>query len=93
MSRLLLIPKVSEKAIAQAEAATYIFEVPVTANKVEVAKAVKETFKVDVLSVNMLIAKGKTKRFRRVLGQEKDIKKAIVKIKKGQSIALFEGAK
>ncbi len=93
MSRVTLVPRVSEKAIMLAEKGTYIFEVPTSANKVEIAKAVKEAFKVDVIDVNIIIAKGKVKTFRRTKGQEKDIKKALVKLKKGQSIALFEGAK
>lgn len=93
MSQLILTPKISEKAINLAERGIYVFEVPQSANKIEVAKAVEAAFKVNVIDVNMMIAKGKTKRFRRVLGRQRDIKKALVKVKAGQSIALFEGAK
>lgn len=92
MSTLILSPKVSEKAVALAEKGVYVFEVPVSTNKIEVAKAVAERFKVDVTEVNMLIAKGKVKRFRRQLGREKTVKKAMVHLKAGQSIKLFEGA-
>jgi large subunit ribosomal protein L23 len=76
-----------------AERGIYIFEVPTSTNKIEVAKAVEAAFKVNVTDVNMIIAKGKVKRFRRLVGRERDIKKAMVKLKAGQSIALFEGAK
>ena len=93
MSQLVLIPKVSEKAIAAAERGQYVFEVPTATNKVEVAKAVAGQFNVKVETVNMLITKGKVKRFRRGLGQRVDVKKAVVTLKKGQSIKLFEGAK
>lgn len=93
MSELLLTPKISEKAIGLAERGVYVFEVPASTNKVEVAKAVEAAFKVTVIDVNMMIAKGKAKRFRQIKGQERDIKKALVKVKAGQSIALFEGAK
>ncbi len=93
MSQLVLIPKVSEKAIAAAERGQYVFEVPTATNKVEVARAVAAQFNVKVETVNMLITKGKLKRFRRSLGQRVDVKKAIVTLKKGQSIKLFEGAK
>lgn len=93
MSQMTLSPKISEKAIYLAEKGQYVFEVPADANKIQVAKAVAEAFKVEVLEVNIMIQKGKAKRFRQVRGREKDIKKAVVKIKPGQSIALFEGAK
>ncbi|MBW3538403.1 50S ribosomal protein L23 [Candidatus Parcubacteria bacterium] len=93
MSQLILSPRISEKAIALAEQGTYVFEVPKSANKIEVTKAVETAFKVQVASVNMLVAKGKLKRFKRVLGRQRDVKKAMVKLAKGQSIKLFEGAK
>jgi large subunit ribosomal protein L23 len=93
MQTLVLTPKISEKAMYLAEQSIYIFEVPSSTNKIEVAKAVEAAFKVDVTSVNMIIAKGKVKRFRRVLGRERDVKKAMVKLKAGQTIKLFEGAK
>jgi len=93
MSQLILTPKISEKAMYMAERGIYIFEVPTSTNKIEVAKAVEATFKVNVTDVNMIVAKGKVKRFRRLVGRERDIKKAMVKVKAGQSIALFEGAK
>lgn len=93
MSQLLLTPKISEKAIHLAERSIYVFEVPTSANKIEVTKAIEAAFKVNVVSVNMLVHKGKLKRFRQVFGRQKDTKKAMVKLKPGQSIALFEGAK
>jgi large subunit ribosomal protein L23 len=90
---LVLTPKISEKAIYLAERGIYIFEVPSSTNKIEVAKAVEAAFKVNVTDVNIVIAKGKLKRFKQILGRQKDIKKAMVKVKAGQSIKLFEGAK
>ncbi len=93
MSNLLLTPHISEKAIMLAEKGTYVFEVPTSTNKIEVTKAVEAAFKVEVVDVNMIITKGKLKRFKRVLGRERDQKKAMVTLKKGQTIALFEGAK
>lgn len=92
MSQLILTPKISEKSMFLAERGIYVFEVPVSTNKIEVAKAVEAAFKVNVTDVNMVIAKGKVKRFKQVLGRERDIKKAMVKVKAGQSIKLFEGA-
>ena len=47
----------------------------------------------NVTDVNMVITKGKLKRFKRMPGRQKDIKKAIVKVQAGQKITLFEVAK
>jgi len=93
MSQMVLTPKISEKAIYLAERGIYVFEVPSNANKIEVAKTVEAVFKVNVTDVNMAIAKGKLKRFKQIMGRQKDIKKAMVKLKAGQKIDLFEGAK
>jgi large subunit ribosomal protein L23 len=93
MSNMLLKPRISEKAIMLAERGTYVFEVPSSTNKVEITKAVQAAFKVEVTSVNIIIVKGKIKRFKKLLGRQNDTKKALVTLKKGQSIALFEGAK
>lgn len=93
MNQMILTPKISEKAVYLAERSTYVFEVPMDANKIEIAKAVEAAFKVNVTDVNIVVSKGKSKRFRRLLGRERNVKKAMVKIKAGQSIALFEGAK
>ncbi len=88
-----LAPRVSEKAIGLAEHGTYVFDVPTAANKIEIAKAVESAFKVEVRDVNIMIVKGKVKRFRKMIGREKNTKKAMVTLKQGQKIALFEGAK
>jgi large subunit ribosomal protein L23 len=93
MSQMVLTPKISEKAIYLAERGIYVFEVPSSANKIEVAKAVEAAFKVNVTDVNMVITKGKLKRFKQIMGRQKDIKKAMVKLKADQKIDLFEGAK
>lgn len=90
---LILTPRISEKAIGMAERGVYVFEVPSGTNKHEIAKAVAAQYKVEVTGVNILVHKGKVKRFRRVLGRQGNTKKAMVKVKAGQTIALFEGAK
>ncbi|HUC86753.1 MAG TPA: 50S ribosomal protein L23 [Candidatus Saccharimonadales bacterium] len=97
MSQLVLIPRVSEKSIAMAERQTYVFEVPTSSNKIQVAEAVEQAFKVKVAKVNMLIAKGKTVNWRRgakrTPGRRSDIKKAMVTLQKGHKIGLFEEGK
>lgn len=87
-----LAPRITEKAIALAENGTYVFDVPMSANKIEITKAVQKTFNVEVVDVNIIINKGKVKRFKQMLGRQRDTKKALVRLKDGQKIALFEGA-
>lgn len=87
-----LTPHVSEKAVAMAENGTYVFDVPTSANKITVAQAIEAAFKVEVVDVNMLVTKGKLKRFQKSQGRRKDTKKAYVQLKKGQTLAIFEGA-
>jgi large subunit ribosomal protein L23 len=92
MNHIVLTPKISEKAIYLAERGIYVFEVPTSTNKIEVTKAVEAAFKVNVTDVNMIITKGKLKRYKQILGRQKDVKKAMVKLQPGQKISLFEGA-
>ncbi len=87
-----IAPHISEKAVAMADNGVYVFDVPSNANKINVAQAVEKAFKVEVVDVNILVAKGKLKRFQKNSGRRKDVKKAYVKLKKGQTIAIFEGA-
>lgn len=90
---LILTPKISEKAITFAEKGVYVFEVPTSTNKIEVRKAVEASFKVNVVDVRMIVVKGKVKTFKQIKGTQKTVKKAMVKLKSGQTIAFFEGAK
>ena len=61
------------------------------ATKDEIAAAVEELFKVKVIKVNTLITKGKTKRFKGILGRRSDVKKAIVTLQEGQTIDISTG--
>ncbi|MEI8321390.1 MAG: 50S ribosomal protein L23 [Alphaproteobacteria bacterium] len=83
---LILRPIVTEKATQLMQFNKYSFEVPLSATKPEVKKAVEELFKVDVLAVNTLRLAGKKKIFKGRLGQRSDYKKAIVSLKQGQTI-------
>jgi large subunit ribosomal protein L23 len=98
--RTVLLPVVSEKAVALADAErTYLFLVDKNSNKVEVARAVNERFKVKVEAVNIAVVKGKPKAglvkrgSRRIKGRRSDVKKAYVRLKEGESIKLFEEEK
>lgn len=82
---------VSEKGSMLLERAnTYVFEVATDSNKVEIKKAVEMIFSVNVLSVRTMNMYGKSKRLGRFVGRRAHWKKAIVKLKAGQTIELFE---
>lgn len=90
MSQLILKPIISEKSIMLAANRVYTFEVPMATNKIEVARAVKTAFNVDATDVRIVITKGKVKRFKGKSGRRVDVKKAMVAVKEGQSIKIFE---
>lgn len=87
----LISPRVSEKAAVLAHKGTYVFNVPVTANKVEIKKAVEAFFKVNVVGVRTVRGVGKIVRRGRTAGLRNRWKKAIVSLKHGQKIDLYEG--
>jgi large subunit ribosomal protein L23 len=65
--------------------------VPLEATKPQIKEAIEALFNVNVVSVNTMVVKGKTKQFRGVPGKRSDIKKAIVRLKDGQSIDVTTG--
>jgi large subunit ribosomal protein L23 len=67
----------------------YVFEVKPNATKPQIKKAVEKLFNVTVDSVNTIVVKGKKKRMGRFAGYRSDWKKAIVKVRAGQTIARF----
>ena len=68
----------------------FIFEVARDANKIQIKKAVESIFNVKVDTVRTLRVHGKPKRMGRYAGHRPDWKKAVVTLKKGQTIELFE---
>lgn len=71
----------------------FTFAVDKSSNKKQVKQAIEEYFNVDVLKVNLLKFKGKLKKvgkYKRQISKGLDWKKAIVKIKEGQKIDLFD---
>jgi len=86
-------PLVTEKTAMLGEQNKYVFEVAPAATKPSVKKAVEQIFAVSVTKVNMLVVKGKTKRFRGTIGQKSDVKKAIVTLAKDNVIDLTGGVK
>jgi large subunit ribosomal protein L23 len=94
MRNVLIRPLITEKMNDLTESQVkYGFIVDVKANKVEIARAIKSKFDVDVESINTIKIKGKTKsqftRKGRFEGKTPTYKKAIVTLKEGQTIDLF----
>jgi large subunit ribosomal protein L23 len=87
----IVAPIITEKATLLTEQNKVVFRVAEDATKDEIAAAVEELFKVKVIKVNTLITKGKTKRFRGILGRRSDVKKAIVTLQEGQTIDISTG--
>ena len=87
----ILAPVITEKATVLSEQNKVVFRVAQDATKDEIAAAVEELFKVTVTKVNTMVTKGKTKRFRGILGRRSDVKKAIVTLAEGQSIDITTG--
>lgn len=69
----------------------YSFIVDKKATKIDVARAVEGLFKVSVEGVRTNIVRGKTKRVGRNIGKRPNYKKAVVTLKEGDKIELFEG--
>ena len=88
---VILSPHITEKATVLSEQNKVVFKVAQDASKDEIAAAVEALFKVNVLKVNTVITKGKTKRFRGIMGRRSDVKKAIVTLAEGQSIDVTTG--
>ena len=83
-------PVISEKSISQGTVNKYTFVVDKSASKPLIADAIAKLFKVTVEDVRIINQRGKLKRFRRVLAKRSDRKKAVVTLKSGDRIALFE---
>ncbi len=91
MYQIIRNPVITEKATMLTEHGQFVFRVSGDANKREIKAAVEGLFGVTVLSVNTLVQKGKTKRFRGRPGNRSDVKKAFVKLAAGQSIDFTTG--
>jgi large subunit ribosomal protein L23 len=89
--RVLVKPLITEKAANLASLNQYAFVVSASANKIDVAKAVFEVYGVKPEKVNIIKVKGKVVNRGRVTGKRKDFKKALVSLKKGDSISIYEG--
>ena len=84
-------PVVTEKNSQMQALNKYVFEVAGEANKTQVKQAVEKAFKVGVTGVNIITVPGKMRRIGRRQAMTPAWKKAIVTLKAGDRIELFEG--
>jgi len=89
---IIVRPLVTEKSTEQLERrGAYSFVVARNANKLEIAKAIETLFGVKVNDVRTMQYRGKEKRLGRFVGRRAAWKKAVVKLREGDSIEIFEG--
>lgn len=88
---IILKPLISEKAVAKMGENKYAFRVRLDANKTQIKDAIEEIFGVTVTAVNTMRMRGKVRRQGRYIGRRSDWKKAVVQLKEGDTIKVFEG--
>lgn len=86
---VLLRPVITEKSMTGTNSGRYTFAVMKSATKQEIAQAVAEAFKVDVVAVNTSTVRGKRRRIGRRVGKQPDWKKAVVTLAGGQRIERY----
>jgi large subunit ribosomal protein L23 len=86
----LIKPVISEKTIGQTKMLKYTFEANPKSNKIEIAKEVKDLYKVDPIKINIIKHRGKLRRRGRITGHTKNKTFVIITVKKGQKIPGFE---
>lgn len=91
-SEVLIRPVVSEKSYGQVAQNQYTFQVHKDAHKTQVRQAVEELFDVRVERVNILKVQAKPKRRGLFRGTKPGWKKAVVQLRAGDSIEIFQGA-
>ena len=96
MSRLhlydkILFPVVTEKSTNLSEHNKIVFKVPSSANKISLKKNIEKIFKVNVTKINIINKQNRTKLTRGRKVKVSGFKKAIITLKKGQSIDLTTG--
>jgi large subunit ribosomal protein L23 len=91
-NEVLLAPVVSEKSYSLIEDRKYSFRVHPDAHKTQIRQAVEELFDVKVQTVNVIQVRAKPKRRGMIPGRKPGWKKAIVQLREGETIEIFEGA-
>ncbi len=90
--QILFRPLITEKVTRLREQSNKVcFLVDPGANKIEIKQAAEEVLKVRIENVRVINVKGKRKRLGRYEGRRPDVKKAILSLKPGERVDLFEG--
>jgi large subunit ribosomal protein L23 len=84
-------PVITEKAHALSTKGQYVFRVNTDADKKQVKDVVEKMYNVTVEDVRMIVVKPKRRTVKYDRGYQKKFKKAVVTVKSGQSIAVFQG--
>jgi large subunit ribosomal protein L23 len=87
----IISPNITEKSTALSEFNKIVFKVHKGAKKDTIKKSIEKIFKVNVIKINTINLKGKTKMIKNKKTYKSGYKKAIVTLKKGQSIDLATG--
>ena len=87
----IISPNVTEKSTSLSEFNKVVFKVSKNANKKSIKKSIEKIFKVNVIKINTINLKGKSKFVRGKKTIKEDKKKAIITLKKGQNIDLSTG--
>ena len=91
---VILSPHITEKSTMASEHNAVVFKVAGDATKPQIKEAVEAIYaaqKAKVVSVNTIVTKGKTKRFRGIKGRRSDEKKAVITLAEGDSIDVTTG--
>lgn len=91
-NEVLIAPVVSEKSYSLITDRKYTFRVHEDAHKTQIRQAVEQLFEVEVQSVNIVKVQSKPKRRNLTRGRRPGWKKAIVQLREGHEIEIFEGA-
>mgnify|MGYP000088377850 CR=1 FL=1 len=95
MAQVFVYPRATEKAYAQSQKNVYVFNVPLTATKRDVAESIETQYDVKVVNVTTVVQNGKAVRYSRGKNRypgtttRKDSKKAYVTLAEGNSIQVF----
>ena len=87
----IIAPAITEKATSLSEFNKIVFKVHKGANKKAIKRSIEKIFKVNVVKINTINTKGKTKLVKGKMTKKPNQKKAIITLKKGQSIDLSTG--
>jgi large subunit ribosomal protein L23 len=90
-SQVIIRPVVSEKSYVLASADKYTFRVHPDAHKTQIRQAIESLFDVKVVEVRTISVKSKPKRRGQTAGRTRSWKKAIVQVRPGDSIPIFQG--